>query len=219
MPEHDATPTADNPDHDTPETLPPPNIREGRASPLLLGFLILPLLGILVALVMIASEERPSSQRFDTVGDATPPELERVQTNLVDFEAPAFTLPDMNGEPISLDDYRGQPLFLNFWQTTCAPCVRELPAFAEFEQSQNDASVLAINFGEQVGIIRTFFQINGIEGVPVVLDADSKVRRDYGVELIPMTFVLDAEGFVRFVKLGEMSLDDMYRYLDDLNDL
>ena len=32
--------------------------------------------------------------------------------------APDFTLPDLNGQPVSLSQYRGRPVFLNFWSPT-----------------------------------------------------------------------------------------------------
>jgi len=186
--------------------------RSSHPAPALLVFLVIPLLGIFVALLMIALEPPAPPE-------ATTADLQARSMSLIDYAAPHFELSDMNGERVTLADYAGQPLFLNFWQTTCAPCVRELPAFAEFDAEQEQAAVLAINFDETSQDIRRFFEENDISGVPVALDPDSGVRRSYGVEFIPTTFVIDGDGVVRFIKLGELTYDEMGDYLDILNNM
>jgi len=183
--------------------------RKAAPSPALFIFLIIPLLGIFVALLMVALE--PQSE--PTVRN--PEDLQARAMSLIDFPAPQFEITDMDGNIVSLEDYEGRTVFINFWQTTCAPCVRELPAFADFADTQGEegAAILAINFDETTGDISAFFEANDIPDVPVALDPDSAVRRTYGVEMIPTTFVVDGDGVVRFMKLGEMSFEEMEEYI------
>lgn len=183
--------------------------RKAAPSPALFIFLIIPLLGIFVALLMVALE--PQSE--PTVRN--PEDLQARAMSLIDFPAPQFEVTDMDGNIVSLEDYEGRTVFINFWQTTCAPCVRELPAFADFADTQGEegAAILAINFDETTGDISAFFEANDIPDVPVALDPDSAVRRTYGVEMIPTTFVVDGDGVVRFMKLGEMSFEEMEEYI------
>ena len=56
----------------------------------------------------------------------------------------------------------------------------------------------------------------GLEDLPVALDINQVVKRDYGVQNLPTTFVIDAGGETRFRQLGEMRYDDMARYLQAL---
>src|SRR6185312_613814 len=42
-------------------------------------------------------------------------------------EAPDFTVADLNGKMYKLSDLKGKTVVLNFWFTTCAPCVTEMP--------------------------------------------------------------------------------------------
>lgn len=179
----------------------------GRPAPALIVFLVVPLIGILIAFLMIAADaaNRPAEQA-PSVG----PE------SLVRKQAPAFELATLEGEPVTLADYAGQTLFLNFWQTTCPPCVRELPAFADFaaDQGPDGAAVLAVNFDETSGMIRDFFDANEISGVPVALDPDSRVRRSYAVLQIPVTFVIGPDSVIYFMHMGEMTLDEMEEYAE-----
>lgn len=177
---------------------------QGKPAPALLVFLILPLVGILVALLMVLFNDNNNPAL------STAP----IQTNslrLIDSAAPPFELSNLDGQRVNLSDYAGRPLLLNFWQTTCAPCVRELPAFSEFisNQGETGTAVLAINFDETAADINRFFTQNNISGIPVVLDIDSTVRRAYNIVGIPVTYGIDAEGIIRYWQVGEMSLEEM----------
>src|SRR5688572_30789666 len=46
--------------------------------------------------------------------------------------APDFDLPTLDGTNKKLSDYRGKVVILNFWTTTCKPCLEEMPSLADF---------------------------------------------------------------------------------------
>ena len=183
-------------------------------SPTLLLLLILPLLATLVALMMLVLELRPGAAPTPTFAPAPP-------RSVLDFPAPDFQLPRLDGLTlVTPGDFAGRPLFLNFWATWCAPCVRELPALAEFaaEHSANPAgpALLTINLGEPAAQVSAFLNEIGLQNLPVALDINQVVKRDYGVQNLPTTFVIDGESIVRHLKLGEMTYDEMGIYLDAL---
>lgn len=186
----------------TPET-------ESKPSPVLVVFLVLPLLGILAALLMVAGEIR--NQRAEQAG------LPQVNnpSRLVNYAAPDFVLPTLDGQQIALEDYRGKTLFLNFWQTTCVPCLTEMPEFLDFLEDQNpdEVALLAINVGETPEMVREFFAVNDIVGIPTAFDSNAQVRDNYGVMGYPMTFVINEEGVVRFLNIGGLNYDQMEEYL------
>lgn len=188
--------------------------REGGPSPTLLLLLILPLFGIFVALLMLVLDTRAPQPATPTFVPAPP-------RSLVNFAAPDFELPLLDGLTlVSPANYAGRPLFLNFWATWCAPCVRELPAFAEFvaQHAGDDRgpALLTINLGEPAAVIGSFLDEIGITNLPVAMDINQVVKRDYGVQNLPTTFVIDGAGQIRYMKLGEMTSEDMEAYLDAL---
>ena len=199
------------------ETNPQKNKREGEPpSKALLVFLILPLMGLFVALLMLATEGQNQPQ------NAQPTFQPAVQKNLLDFKAPDFELPTLDGKTlVSIGDFKGRPVFVNFWATWCIPCVRELPAFEEFISLYADDPqgpvLLAINMGETPEEIQGFLDKIGIKSIPVLLDANMVVKGDYGVQNLPTTYLVDGTGMIRAMKLGEMQFDEMGLYLADLN--
>ncbi|MBL8147801.1 MAG: TlpA family protein disulfide reductase [Anaerolineae bacterium] len=194
--------------------MPPPN----RVSPVLLLFLIFPLIGLVVALgITLGSNQAPAAPTsvpptplaVSLPPMATLPQV--VGAPVLDFELPAL---DGSGT-VSLSDYAGRPVFLNFWATWCEPCKRELPAFEQFTAGQGDdgAVVLAINTGEDEATVRAFLEAQGIEGLNVLIDPSASAAKTYGVIQIPVTFVIDGAGNVRYPHYGEMTADDLAGYL------
>jgi peroxiredoxin len=206
-----------------PETPPPVDDASeedlGKPQPALVIFLLIPLLGILAALgmVVVDLQSRDAQAPLPTF---TAPDLNGAQ-ELINYAAPDFTLPMLDGETqISLDDYAGRILFINFWQTTCVPCITEMPEFMDFfgDQDPDEVALLAINVDETPEMVEAFFEEYDIAGIPVAMDRDSTVRRDYGVMGFPMTFVITSEGVVRFMNIGTLEYDDLEEYVELLQD-
>lgn len=196
------------------ETLPPSPASQ-RPSAVLVMFLILPILGIIAALIMVVQNER--QQNPDVVD--LPAELERRAAALINYAAPSFNVTDLEGNPVSLDDYQGRIVFLNFWSTDCPPCVRELPAFAQFasEQGETGAAVLTVNMGETPDMVRDFFAKTDVQGLRVAMDTDLSIGTQYGIIARPVTYIIDGEGIVRSMKAGEITIEEMDDYVLQLS--
>lgn len=177
-------------------------------SPLLIMFLVTGLTGLVMAAAVLLSEERDEP--------ASPFEPQAPQS-LEDRQADDFTLPSLDGDAVRLSDFAGRPVFLNFWRTDCPPCAAEMPALEQFVQEQGDdgAVVLAVNQGEQAGAIRDFLDDIEVSDLPVLLDTDSDLLSDYAVPGLPTTYIIDGSGAVVYFKLGAVTLDDLYLYLED----
>ena len=199
----------------------PPPSAPNRPSPVLLLFLIFPLVGLVVAVgitVANGTAPLPATVLPPTPLPVTVPVIPTpapiVGAPVLDFALPALD----SGELVSLTDYTGRTVFLNFWATWCEPCKRELPAFEQFtaEQGEDGPVVLAVNTGEDEAIVRAYLEQQGITNLNVLLDPDANVAEQYGVFQIPVTFVIDAAGNVRYPHYGEMTANDLSGYLDAL---
>ena len=183
-----------------------------KPSPVLIIFLIFPIIGILAALALMVSSRTASD------GPPTPPPGTLADTSLIGQPAPNFTLESLDSGQVRLSSYRGRVVFLNFWATWCEPCQRELPAFQAFmgEQGENGALVLAVDSGETAEQVRNYLEAREITDVPVLLDSDLAVYDQYNVQLLPTTYVIDAAGVARYMHLGEMTADDLAAYMAEL---
>jgi peroxiredoxin len=76
------------------------------------------------------------------------------------------------------------------------------------------AVVLAVNVQESADDVRAFLVQQGISDLTVLLDTDAAAADQYGVFNIPVTFVIDETGLIRYPKYGEITLDELYAYMD-----
>lgn len=108
---------------------------------------------------------------------------------------PAFELTLLDGETtISLDDLRGQPVVLNAWASWCPPCREEAPTLERVSTDLGPEGVqfLGIVSDDTVASASAYALEAGLD-FPHALD-DGSFDRDYVVQALPTTYVLDAEG-------------------------
>jgi thiol-disulfide isomerase/thioredoxin len=99
---------------------------------------------------------------------------------------------------VKLSEQKGHPVFLNFWATWCPPCIEEMPALETLASSvvDSDVRVLAVSVDDSWEPVRRFFAQGTKMGV--LLDTSKEVPRKYGTEKYPETFLIDADGRVRY---------------------
>ena len=180
----------------------------GTPSPILVLLLVIPLLGILAALLLMVKDLQEKRTTL-------PPPISNPSAQIY-YAAPDFRLDMLDGGVADLEEYRGKVLFLNFWQTTCVPCITEMPEFMAFMDDQNpdEVALLAINFDETPEDIRRFFEQYDIVGIPTALDRDASVAQRYGVSGIPITYIISAAGEVRSLSIGGMNYEEMQERLE-----
>ena len=117
--------------------------------------------------------------------------------------APDFTLPGMDGKPVTLSSFKGNVVLLDFWATWCGPCVMSLPELDALYQVRKDGAVriFAVNAGEEKDQVATFLKEKKLT-LPVLLDTDQAVLGTFGVGVFPTTIIIAPNGVVSKVFLG-----------------
>ncbi|MDP1933243.1 MAG: TlpA disulfide reductase family protein [Gammaproteobacteria bacterium] len=119
--------------------------------------------------------------------------------------APAFVLPDIEeGKPaISLEALRGKTVYVDFWASWCAPCLRSLPQINELyaEYRNRGFEVIAINVDDPIEDGQDFLLDTPLDYL-IAADTDNAVLTEYGVFGMPTSFLIDPEGVVRMVHMG-----------------
>jgi peroxiredoxin len=128
-----------------------------------------------------------------------------VVKSLVEKKAPPFSLKMLDGEKVvSLSDFKGKPVLLKFWATWCPSCVEELPPMEKFSEGKKEQLVIlmAAIDGEKERKVQRLIKANKIT-LPVLLDPKAKTARSYGVNFVPVSFLISQEGLILGTVVGE----------------
>ncbi|HLT63327.1 MAG TPA: TlpA disulfide reductase family protein [Pseudohongiella sp.] len=123
------------------------------------------------------------------------------------LDAPAFTLPGVRDtdQEITLSDLRGQIVYVDFWASWCAPCLRSLPEVNELYEKYKDQgfTVVAITIDDPVEDALEFLEdLETPLAYHVVLDKTAEVMDAYGVIGMPTSFLIGRDGVIRKVHKG-----------------
>ncbi len=148
--------------------------------------------------------------------DASPAAREQVSP-LVGSLAPDFSLPTLEGDSeIRLSDLRGLPVVLNFWASWCGPCRLEMPDIQERARRwEGQLVVLGVNYDEPRSDAQAFVDETGVT-FPIVMDRGKRISREYQVQGLPTTVILDADGVVRVRHVGLMTGSQLDQYLEQV---
>lgn len=131
--------------------------------------------------------------------------------------APDVTLPTLDGGTVKLDELKGKPVLLTFWTTKCGWCRYQMPYLqAAFEEKGQEVKFIAINIGESSDAVQQFAEDEGL-GFTVALDRYGAVARAYNISGIPINFLIDDQGVIKYIRKGAFTnTDELLTMLDDL---
>jgi peroxiredoxin len=138
---------------------------------------------------------------------------------LVGKEAPDFVLKAMDGKNLRMSEFRGQVVLVNFWARWAGDSRQEMPALDRINTTYNRAGlvVLGVSVDEDLARAREFAGAMKVS-YPLMFDTGSSIGRDYQLEKMPMTILVDRAGVVRYSNVG-FKRGDERAYLDHIREL
>jgi cytochrome c biogenesis protein CcmG/thiol:disulfide interchange protein DsbE len=131
--------------------------------------------------------------------------------------APNFSRPDLEQRQVSLSAYQGKVVLLNFWATWCAPCLDEIPRFRawQLQDGERGLQIVGISMDDEWAPVRTFYRKYRLN-YPVLMGDENLGELYGGVLGLPVTFLIDRKGRIRYKHQGQTDLSLMQREIEHL---
>ncbi|BDB22925.1 TlpA family protein disulfide reductase [Cupriavidus sp. P-10] len=131
--------------------------------------------------------------------------------------APAATFTLLSGEKLSTADLKGKVYLVNFWATSCATCIKEMPdmvkTYEQFKGKGLEFVAVAMNYDPPMYVMN-YAKTRGLP-FKVAMDSDGSAAKAFGnVQLTPTTFVVDKDGRILKRYVGEPEWDALHKLLD-----
>jgi peroxiredoxin len=133
--------------------------------------------------------------------------------------APEVSYTLLDGSKASVESQRGKVLLVNFWATSCVPCVAEMPKLVATHRQFSDRGfeTLAVAMSYDPPALVSQFAHSRALPFGVAIDNTGAIARAFGdVRLTPTTVVIDRQGreVRRFV--GTPDFDTLHALIGDL---
>ena len=129
-----------------------------------------------------------------------------VPSPLVGKPAPAFELPVLHqpDKHFVPRDMRGKVWLLNVWASWCVSCREEHPVLMDLAK-RGVMPILGLNYKDKNEDAQRWLKQFGDPYQLSVVDADGRIGIDYGVYGVPETYLIDAEGVIRYKQIGPIT--------------
>ena len=132
---------------------------------------------------------------------------------LIGKAAPEFRVSD-GVSSVDLEKLRGRVVVLNFWATSCIPCVEELPSLEMLQRRMPEIDVVGISDDDDAAAYTQFLRDYHVDFL-TVRDPSFRIPTMYGTVKMPETYVIDRRGVLRrkFVSAQEWTDPEIMDYL------
>ncbi len=113
--------------------------------------------------------------------------------------APDVTFTTIEGRSFKLSDLKGKMVIVNFWATSCAACLDEMPdlirIYKDYHARGLEVVAVAMPYDPPIQVL-TYTRRRGLP-FPVMHDGFSEVSSRFNeVSLTPTTYLVDQQGFI-----------------------
>lgn len=131
---------------------------------------------------------------------------QKLPSAFIDEPVPAFDLPPIEGfdRGLSSADFKGEVVLLNVWGSWCEGCKDEHPLLMEVFEN-NLVPIYGLDWKDPAGQGIEWLNVWGNPYTRIGDDADGRVAIDLGITGAPETFIVDADGIIRYKYIGPIT--------------
>jgi peroxiredoxin len=131
--------------------------------------------------------------------------------------APDVTFTDLSGQKVALHALRGKVVVVNFWSTSCGPCIQEMPQLINTynKYKKKDFEFIAIAVSSDAPNYVLDYAASRQLPFKVVLDINDTFAQAFGgVPWMPLTFIIGKDGKIIEHFDGQLDFPVLHRALD-----
>ena len=125
----------------------------------------------------------------------------------------------IDGQRIHAADLRGKPVLINFWSTSCTPCIEEMPALEALHQANRgkltmigvampqDRPDIVIDFSHRLGVT-----------YPIALDLQGQLAGEFNIKVVPTTLLYGPDGQLTTKILGIVDTEALQTIIQPLTE-
>lgn len=135
----------------------------------------------------------------------------------VSEEVYSWQLTDIEGNPYSFGEATEQVIFLNFWATWCAPCIKEMPDIQKLYDDYGEKVSFLLVTDEENAKVQAFLQKKKFD-LPVYFSKKIDIPEELTFKLIPTTYIIGRSGKIAEAETGavDWNSDEIRSLLDEL---
>jgi cytochrome c biogenesis protein CcmG, thiol:disulfide interchange protein DsbE len=150
--------------------------------------------GVVVALVLVSEHSAPAPR-----------------------PAPPLPARALIGAPVTLGALHGRPALIDFFASWCGPCTAEAPTVARAARALHGrATVVAVDWSDSRAYALSFIHRFGWS-FPVMADPNGTSGYAYGIQGLPVAFVLDRSGHIVRRLLGPQTVSSIVHAVDPVD--
>lgn len=129
-----------------------------------------------------------------------------IPTEMIDRDIPEFALPDLHDQAATLtqDSLTGEITLLNVFGSWCVACLQEHPTLMQLSRNET-VRIVGVNWRDERVDALNWLEKHGDPYAEIIFDAESDLVIEIGVTGAPETFVLDANGRIRYKQIGPIT--------------
>lgn len=120
---------------------------------------------------------------------------------------------DLEGNKISFNDFSGKTIILNFWNTSCKPCIAEIPYLKQIDDKFPEIIILGLSDDRNSTYLKKIIEANNISWPQIQINQID--LSEFNITAIPTTIIIDKNGNFKNIHIGFLDFISLSKMIEN----